>query len=633
MAEKQKLTPRVIIARVVVGVLFSMLIVSFAIWGIGPIFRENGHYRPVAEVGSVHITPQQFQEQYRREVNRIQSALQTPIDPERARSLNIPERVIQQMVGRSLFDLAAHDAGVAVSDAVVRASIVDNPNFRNAKGEFDRNLFENLLYNAGYSEDQFVTLARFDLARAQVTDAITAGIAVPGELSDLLFRYQFERRSAQILTVSASSIADIPTPTDAELDAFLKDHADAYTAPEYRAVTAVLLQPAEIANGFPIPDQKVRDEYDARIAEFRTPEERTLRQIVLPNEAAAKHAEELIASGKTFNQVATQVTGKPPIDLGTIKPGDIANDELSKAAFGLKEGAASAPIQDPLGWHIFQVTKIVPGSTESFDAVAPKLRHELQLRAAGDAIFDLGNKLQDTLGGGATLEEAAQKLNLKLIKVAAIDAKGLGADGKPVDGVPQTAKFVSTAFAADTGRESDLIDDGHGGFFILRVDKVSPSHVKTLAEVRNQVLADWRTDARSKAAEKVAADLLARAKGGASLESLARSGGNYKIATTSPFLRTGQGADQVMPPALVAAMFAAHPGDVAMAPMPDGAVIGKLLKVEPADPKTDATLADQLRDRLAGTLGADLLNSFADALRRQYGVEINSDMLNSLVGS
>jgi peptidyl-prolyl cis-trans isomerase D len=392
------------------------------------------------------------------------------------------------------------------------------------------------------------------------------------------------------------------------------------------------LQPAEIANGFTIPDQKVHDEYDARIAEFRTPEERTLRQMELPDEAAAKRAEDLIASGKPFNQVATQVTGKPPTDLGTIRPGDIANDELSKAAFGLKEGAVSAPVQDPLGWHILQATKVVPGSTEPFQAVEAKLRHELQLRAAGDAIFDLGNKLQDTLGSGATLEEAAKKLNLKLIKVAAIDAKGLDPDQKPVGDVPQTAKFVSTAFASDTGRESDLMDDGHGGFFILRVDKVTPSHVKTLAEVRNQVLADWRTDARSKAAEKVAADLLARAKGGASLESLAR-GGNYKVATTSPFMRTGQGADQVMPPALVAAMFAAHPGDVAMASMPDGAVIGKLVNVEPADSKADTTLADQLHDRLAGALGADLLNDFAEALRRQYGVEINSDMLNSLVGS
>ena len=632
MAEKPKLTPRMIMARVVVGVLFSLLILSFAIWGIGPIFRESGHYRPVAEIGSVDITPQQFQEQYRREVTRIQNSLQTTLDADRARQLRIPERVIQQMVGRTLFDLAARDAGVAVSDAVVRASIVDNPNFRNAKGEFDRNLFENLLYNAGYSEDQFVALARRDLARAQVTDAVTAGVAVPQELADILFRYQFERRTAQILVVNADSVTDIPTPTDAELDAFRKDHAESYTAPEYRAVTAVLLQPAEIASEFKVSDQKIHDEYLSRINEFRTPEERTLRQMVLPDEAAAKRAETLLASGLPFDQVSTQVSGKAPVDLGTVKPGDIANDELGKAAFALKLGAASAPIQDPLGWHILQVTNIVPSKTEPFDAVKDKLRHDLQMRAAGDAIYDLGNKLQDTLGSGASLEAAAKKLNVKLVKVAAIDDKGLGPDGKPVPGIPDSAKFVSTAFASPTGQESDLIDDGHGGFFILRVDSVTPSHLRPLAEVRDKVLADWRATQRDKAADKLAADLLAKAKGGTSLEALARAG-NYKLATTNPFLRTGQGADQVLPPALVAALFSAHVGEVAMAAEPGGAVIGKLTAVEPADRKTEPNVVDQLHDRLLGSLGADLLNDFADALQKQYGVKINSDMLDSLVGS
>jgi peptidyl-prolyl cis-trans isomerase D len=632
MAEKPKLTPRVIMARIVVGVLFSLLILSFAIWGIGPVFRESGHYQPVAEVGHVHITPQEFQAQYRREINRLQTVLQTSIDPQRARGLHIPQRVIQLMVGRALFDLAAQDVGVVVSDAMIRDSIVNDPNFRNAKGEFDRNLFENLLYNAGYTEDQFVAIAHQDLARAQVTDAITAGLVLPKELTDLLFGYQFERRVAQTLTVSADSVTDIPTPTDAELDAYRKDHPDAYTAPEYRSVTAVLLQPEELAGQFQVSDDKLKDEYAQRSAEFRVPEQRSVRQIVLSDEAGAKRAEDLLATGLPFNQVATKVTGKLPSDLGSIKPGDLGSDELSAAVFALKEGGVSQPIHDPLGWHIVQVTRIEPGHTQPLDAVADKLRHDLAMRAAGDAVFDYGNKLQDALGGGATLEEAAEKLHLKLIKVAAIDNKGLGADGNPVAGIPQTAKFVSTAFASDTGRESDLIDDNHGGFFILRVDKVTPSGLRPLADVRAKVLDDWRAEARAKQAGTIAADLLARAKGGAGLDELARSAG-YRVATTTPFLRTGQESNQVLPPALVAALFAGRIGDVAMAPSADGAVIGKLLSIQPADPKTDPSLVGQLHDELLGALETDLRNDFADALSREYGVEINNTLIDSLLGS
>ena len=35
--------------------------------------------------------------------------------------------------------------------------------------------------------------------------------------------------------------------------------------------------------------------------------------------------------------------------------------ELAKAAFELKEGGFTAPIATPLGRHIIQVTKIIPG--------------------------------------------------------------------------------------------------------------------------------------------------------------------------------------------------------------------------------------------------------------------------------
>ena len=41
----------------------------------------------------------------------------------------------------------------------------------------------------------------------------------------------------------------------------------------------------------------------------------------------------------------------------------------------------------------------------------------------------------------------------------------------------------------------------------------------------------------------------------------------------------------------------------------------------------------QLEDQLRGTLDADLLNAFTEALRERYGVEIDERVVSSLVGS
>ncbi len=627
-----KISLKTLVARVVVFLMFGMLILSFAIWGIGDIFRRGISTQAVAQVGSVRIMPMEFQEQYRRELRRLQGIAQSEITVERARELGIPQRVLRDMVARALLDLASRDAGVAVSDAVVRQAIFDNPAFRNAEGKFDRNVFENLLMNAGFTEDRFVVLTRQDIVRNQLVSAVTAGGMVPHLLLDDLYRYREERRTADTVQLTAAAVKEVPAPSEDEIAAYRKDHAKAFTAPEYRAITAVLLRPDDVAARMTVDDDKLKDEYEARVAEFKVPEERDLRQIILKDEAAAKEASERLTQGQSLDKVAEDLTGKPPIELGTVKQDDVAAPALAAAAFALKEGEVTAPVETPLGWHIAQVVKILPGRTQSFEEAKPRLVHELQLREAGDAVYDLGNKLQDTLGGGATLEEAAQKLSLKLVKIAAVDAGGLAPGGKRPEDLPASQKFLPTAFAAEPGRASELTEDGQGGYFILRVDKVTPSALRPLAEVRDKAVAEWQAEARRKAAGKLAADFVEKVKGGGDFAALAKEDG-YIVTQTQPMTRTGEGAGAELPPELVAQLFAAKPGDVMSAATPDGAVIAKLATVIPADPDKDAAGVKSIDEQLTGTMDADLLNAFVNALRARYGVEVNESVLDASLGS
>ncbi len=632
MPEKRRFTLKEIVARIIVIVMFGMLILSFAVWGIGDIFRRGMRAQYVAEVGSQRILPQEFQDQYRRELHRLQTMLQTEVTAERARELGLPQRVLREMISRVLFDLAARDAGVAVSDEVVRQAIFDNVSFHNSEGKFDRGVFQTLLNNAGYSEERFVALTRQDIVRNQVTEAITAGGAVLQVMLDDLYRYRNERRTAETVLVSAAAMTDIPTPSEADLEAYHKDHAEAFTAPEYRALTAVIMTPADLAPRMTVSEDRLKDEYEARLADFKIPEERTLRQIILKDEAAAKDAVARIAKGESFDKVAKELTGKPPLDLGTVKQADVPMPELAAAAFRAPEGGITDPVETPLGWHIAEVVKIITGHTESFEEAKGKLTHELQLREASDAIYDLGNKVQDALGGGAPLEEAAKKLDLKVVKIAAVDGKGLSPEGKPVAGLPQGPKFLSTAFSTEPGRDSDFREDDQGGFFLLHVDNVVPSQLRPLADVRDKALAGWQADARRKAATKAAQAMVEKAASGADLAALAKESG-ASVTTTAPFTRTGQGAGPALPPELVASLFAAKIGDVMSSPSPQGAVVAKLASVTPADAKADAAGVYQLENQLRGTIDADLLNAFTEALRERYGVEINERVVSSLVGS
>ncbi len=105
---------------------------------------------------------------------------------------------------------------------------------------------------------------------------------------------------------------------------------------------------------------RVKDEYEARADELKIPERRALRQILLPNEAAAKRAEAMLGEGQSFEKVAQDVSGKAPIKIGTVTLADLSSPEFARTAFLLTEGSFSAPVATPLGWHIIQITKITP---------------------------------------------------------------------------------------------------------------------------------------------------------------------------------------------------------------------------------------------------------------------------------
>ena len=60
-----------------------------------------------------------------------------------------------------------------------------------------------------------------------------------------------------------------------------------------------------------MPEDKLKQEYEARKSEFDTPEQRQLQQMLLPDEAKAKDAEAQLAAGKDFAAVAKSVAETP----------------------------------------------------------------------------------------------------------------------------------------------------------------------------------------------------------------------------------------------------------------------------------------------------------------------------------
>src|ERR1043165_7334183 len=84
------------LGRIVMGVMLGAIAVSFAIWGIGDIFRGFGR-STVAKGGSTEITVEQFRQLYNDRVQQLGRQIGRPITPDQARALRLDQQLANQM--------------------------------------------------------------------------------------------------------------------------------------------------------------------------------------------------------------------------------------------------------------------------------------------------------------------------------------------------------------------------------------------------------------------------------------------------------------------------------------------------------------------------------------------------------
>jgi peptidyl-prolyl cis-trans isomerase D len=610
----------------IVKILFVLLILSFGVWGIGDIFRGRTD-TTAAQVGDVKISTVELDNAFRQEVNRLRQMLGGQIDAEQAKALGLVNQTLDQLIQRTLLSLAADDAGLRVGDPLVLGQLRAEPAFHNQLGQFDSDQFRRVLAANQLTEDGYVNLLRTEIKRSQLVGAIAAGAQAPGVLVDDLFRRQAERRIAETVLVPNAAMGNVGTPDDATLTAFHQEKAVRFTAPEFRKLTVAKLTVDDIAKDISVSDEDLHAAYDARAAEFQTPERRTVDQVLVQDEAAARKIESSVGQGQSLEEAAT-AAGAEVLTLNSLAREDLL-PELTGPVFSLQEGAVSAPVQSSLGWHVVRVSDIEPGSTQSFEQVRETVLADVKRDRAMDTVFESANKVEDALAGGASIEDVARSFGLRLVEVPAIDANGRKPDGGVVEGLPAAQQVAQTAFGLQQGAASNLTETPDGDYFIARVDAITPATLRPLDTIRAEVIAAWQAERRSQLAAKKAAEIEERLKARGTPQDVAATVPGAIAGVTPALTRAGRETGG-LPPGLVQRLFEMKQSEVATAPTQDGQVVVRLREIQNADPASAGAQVAQVRQSVQQAMAGDLLAQFTEALRQRYPVSIHQSTVDTL---
>jgi hypothetical protein len=233
-------------------------ILSFAMWGIGDYaFLRSGDDTAI-QVGDRKIPVQQLDAEYRQARDRIKRMLGNEVDENLLRQFGVLDQTVDRLAGQAALDAEISRLGLVAGDAVVRQRIAGDPSFRGPGGQFDRFVFQRVLYENGFTEQRFIELVRADIVRQQVIDAIEAGVRPPETLVESIYRHRNEKRSGERIHVANASFDDVGTPNDADLARTYEANGERFTAPELRTLSVVRVGVADVAATVVIDERKGR---------------------------------------------------------------------------------------------------------------------------------------------------------------------------------------------------------------------------------------------------------------------------------------------------------------------------------------------------------------------------------------
>lgn len=613
----------------VVKALMGLLVLSFAVWGIADIFTG---YRgtAVATVGNTEIDGEEFRQKFQNEI-RIQSRqLGRPIGYDVARSLGLDTRVLSNLVSEAALDDFAARMRLRVTDEAVAADIRADPSFRGPSGKFDRQYFEAAIRSLGYSEAGYVAERRQLMARQALADAVGGEFALPDEMELLIARYRFEGRRLRYMVVTEAQAGNPTEPTQEELKTFFEENKAQFGAPEYRKISAIRLEPKDLAGDVAVSDEDIAATYESQISKYTTPERRRIKQIVFPSKAEAEAAAKAIADGRKFDDIAFERGLKPgDYELGLVAEKDIADPTVAKAAFALGAGDTSGVIDGRFGPVIVQVADVVAGGTKPLDAVKEDIRREIALSRAQQEVLDLFDSIEDDRAAGLTLAEIGAKKKLPFLTVDAVDAEGNAPDGSAVE-LPQKDDVIRAAFESDVGIENDPVQLGQNGFLWFDVDAITPARDRTLEEAGGKVRDALMAKRRATRLDEFADGLADRVRHGENMADVAKEAG-VPLTLTRALTRADRG-DDFDAPALQTA-FSTPQGGIATVTgaEPGSRVVFKVEEI--VEPKTAGdALPEQIASDLRNGYSDDLVSEYIQGLQSRLSITINRQAMDRALG-
>ncbi len=502
-----------------VKLAFGIIIVVFVFWGFSSV-GNMGHSTTVATVNDATITVTEFDRAYLRSYAEMRA--QNPeITVEELKQL--PAQILDSLIDEALLDAEVKRLQISIPDAMLRATMMQNPSFHNADGVFDPAVYKQVLQNEKMRPADFEFMVRKNLTINKLLRELTFTAQSYSSEVAAFFDYTYENRDVDYIFFPAeTALAEVEAPAEDSIKAFYESNQPRFTLPAKVNVEYVAVYPKALGKPESITAEAVTAYYEKNKATaFTTPKEIEASHILLRLAPTASEEEvkkvttalealkKEIQDGADFAEVAKEHSEDPSTKENGGSLGFVGENKMVKtfndALFKLSAGEVSDIVRTDFGLHLIKAGESKEGG------IIPQAEAEKGIRdiLAEEAGLPLVRGTLDTLIEANVLGDGLSAIAKNHgLEVKQTELKSVAELEKALLITPEQAAKILTLSAnmpLDTAMETT-----DKGYIVARVKDKNEASVRPYEEVKEEIIAELKNKS---ALEKVTATATEARKG------------------------------------------------------------------------------------------------------------------------
>ncbi len=498
-----------LVAKFIVG----LIIVVFALFGMGSITTFLAPVQKVATVNGVDITQQEMEVEVER-TRRLMLAQNR--DPSAIDEDQLRQNVLQTLIDRKLLSQATEDLGLQFGNKSLDAEIMATPVVQVA-GSYSPDQFQLVIGSAGYSPLRY----RQEMRRDKMFMQISSGIRDTSFLTDDEAKRNSslaqQTRDIAFLRVDVDGLLKDVEVTADEMNQYYNRSPADFMTEETVDIEYLEIKRNDLLDEVEVSDEALQQFFEDTKEIYFEPERRRISHILIEmndevsEEQAKQKIDEIytkITSGEDFASLATEYsddTGSAELggDLGFNDPESFV-EEFEEAAYSLDLNQMSEPVRTEFGYHLLKLNGLEAAKEPVFGEVKEKVETEFREVGAEEIFVSRSARLSEIAYETSDLIEPAEEVGLEIMTTG-------GVKRDQSIGLAANASVIEAAFSPDVlfdGNNSNLIEITPNHHVVLRVSNHQPQELKALETVSDEVTEAIRLEKATEIAQQQAKEMV-----------------------------------------------------------------------------------------------------------------------------